>query len=170
HETLDQVRSPRLAWRYQAGERRLRRSPNLAYDTDFPNSSGLRTVDQTDMYNGAPDQYEWTLVGKKEMYIPYNAYKLHSGELKIADIVKPRHINQELARYELHRVWVIEANVREGISHIYKKRRSYLDEDSWQIVLSEEYNRNDELWRGSEAHLSHSFNRRGPSGAAATTS
>ncbi len=153
HETLDQVRSPRLAWRYQAGERRLRRSPNLAYDTDYPNSSGLRTVDQTDMYNGAPDQYEWALLGKKEIYIPYNAYKLHSGDLKIADIIRPRHINQELARYELHRVWVIEANVREGINHIYKKRRFYLDEDSWQIVLSEEYNRNDELWRVSEAHL-----------------
>lgn len=153
HETLDQVRSPRLAWRYQAGERRLRRSPNLAYDTDVPNASGLRTVDQTDMYNGAPDQYEWTLLGKQEIYIPYNAYKLHSGDLKIADIIKPRHINQELARYELHRVWVVEANVREGINHVYKKRRFYLDEDSWQIVLSEEYNRNDELWRVSEAHL-----------------
>ncbi|RMF14628.1 MAG: DUF1329 domain-containing protein, partial [Gammaproteobacteria bacterium] len=70
HETLDQVRSPRKAWRYQAGERRLRRSPQLAYETDLPNSESQRTVDQLDMYNGAPDQYEWTLLGKREVYIP----------------------------------------------------------------------------------------------------
>lgn len=153
HETLDQVRSPRLAWRYQAGERPLRRSPSLAYDTDIPNGAGLRTVDQTDMYNGAPDQYEWELKGKREMYIPYNAYKLHSNNLKIADIIRPQHINQDLARYELHRVWVVEANLRLGLSHVYKKRRFYFDEDSWQIVLSEEYDKNDQLWRVSEAHL-----------------
>ncbi|PID42477.1 MAG: outer membrane lipoprotein-sorting protein [Proteobacteria bacterium] len=152
HETLDQVHSPRKAWRYQTGERRLRRAPAMEYSTDLPNSSSLRTIDQLDMYNGAPNQYHWTVTGKKEIYIPYNAYKLDSKELEIKDIIRPRHIDQSLARYELHRVWVIEGILRKGLRHIYHKRRFFLDEDSWQIVLAEEYDKNNTLWRVSEAH------------------
>ncbi|MEQ9544869.1 MAG: DUF1329 domain-containing protein [Marinobacter sp.] len=152
HETLDQVRSPRLAWRYDAGSRRLRRSPNLAYETDLPNSSSLRSVDQKDMYNGAPNQYNWTLKGKREIFVPYNAYKLHDAGVRPEDVIRPGHINQELTRYELHRVWVVEATLRTGISHIYARRMFYLDEDSWQILASEEYDAEGNLWRVSEAH------------------
>ncbi|MDO3720245.1 DUF1329 domain-containing protein [Marinobacter sp. chi1] len=152
HETLDQIRSPRLAWRYDSGSRRLRRSPNLAYETDLPNSSSLRSVDQKDMYNGAPNQYEWELKGKRELYVPYNAYMLHDEEVRPDDVIRPRHINQSLARYELHRVWVVEARRRVGISHIYDRRVFYIDEDSWQILASEEYDEDGNLWRVSEAH------------------
>jgi len=152
HETLDQIRSPRLAWRYDSGSRRLRRSPNLAYETDLPNSSSLRSVDQKDMYNGAPNQYDWELKGKREIFVPYNAYKLHDETIKPDDVIRPQHINQELARYELHRVWVVEAKLRTGISHIYSRRVFYVDEDSWQILASEEYDSEGELWRVSEAH------------------
>lgn len=152
HETLDQVRSPRLAWRYDSGSRRLRRSPNLAYETDLPNSSSLRSVDQKDMYNGAPNQYDWELKGKRELIVPYNAYKLHDESVRPNDVIRPNHINQDLARYELHRVWVVEAKRRTGISHIYDRRVYYIDEDSWQILATEEYNEAGELWRVSEAH------------------
>lgn len=153
HETLDQVRSPRKAWRYEAGERRLRRSPNLEYGTDLPNSEGFRTVDQKDLYNGAPNQYDWKLLGKKEIYIPYNAYRFDSAENSSAEkVIRPQHINQDLTRYELHRVWVVEGNLREGLQHVYHKRRFYADEDSWQIVLTEEYDEKGDLWRASEAH------------------
>ncbi|HLT12690.1 MAG TPA: DUF1329 domain-containing protein [Marinobacter sp.] len=152
HETLDQIRSPRLAWRYDAGSRRLRRSPNLAYETDLPNSSSLRSVDQKDMYNGAPNQYDWELKGKREILVPYNAYKLHDRNVRPDDVIRANHINQSLTRYELHRVWVVEAKRRTGIGHIYDRRVFYIDEDSWQILASEEYNEAGELWRVSEAH------------------
>lgn len=152
HETLDQVRSPRLAWRYDSGSRRLRRSPNLAYETDLPNSSSLRAVDQKDMYNGAPNQYDWELRGKREIYVPYNAYKMHASGVRPEDIIRPRHIDQGLTRYELHRVWVVEAKRRTGISHIYDRRVFYVDEDSWQVLVSEEYDNDGNLWRVSEAH------------------
>jgi len=152
HETLDQVRSPRLAWRYDSGSRRLRRSPNLAYETDLPNSSSLRAVDQKDMYNGAPNQYDWVLKGKRELFVPYNAYKLHDQSVRPGDVIRAGHINQELTRYELHRVWVVEAKRRTGIKHIYDRRVFYVDEDSWQILMSEEYDEAGDLWRVSEAH------------------
>ena len=152
HETLDQVRSPRKAWRYQAGERRLRRVPNLAYGTDLPNTASLRTVDQKDMYNGAPNQYDWSLLGKKEVYIPYNSYKLNKASKSAANVISPKHINQDQTRYELHRVWEVEGVLRDGLKHVYHKRRFYFDEDTWQIVLSEDFNADNELWRVSEAH------------------
>ena len=152
HETLDQVKEARRTWVYNAGQRRVRRAPNVAYDSPGTNADGMRTNDQFDMFNGAPDRYEWKLVGKKELIVPYNAYKLHSSSVKIADILKPLHINQDLARYELHRVWVVEATLKPGASHIYARRTFYLDEDSWQVLHVDQYDTRGQLWRVSEAH------------------
>lgn len=151
-ETLDQVKEPRRAWQYNAGRRRVTRAPNVAYDNPGTNADGQRTSDQFDMFNGAPDRYEWKLIGKKEMLVPYNSYKLHSGSVKVANILKPLHINQDLARYELHRVWVVDATVKPGMSHLYSRRTLYLDEDSWQVLAADQYDGRGQMWRVSEAH------------------
>lgn len=152
HETINQVKEPRSAWTYNPGQRRVRRAPNVAYDNPGTASDGLRTTDNFDIYSGAPDRYDWKLIGKKEMYVPYNAYKLHSSATKYDDIIKPGHINQDLARYELHRVWVVEATLKQGTSHIYAKRRFYIDEDSWQIVVADHLDARGEMWRVAESH------------------
>ena len=152
HETVDQVVQPRKAWVYNTGQRRVRRAPNVAYDNPGTAADGLRTADQLDLFNGSPDRYEWKLLGKKEMYVPYNSYKLHSDKLKISDIIKPLHINQEHTRYELHRVWVVDATLKPGKRHIYKKRRFYFDEDSWSALVVDQYDNQDRMWRVSEAH------------------
>jgi hypothetical protein len=151
-ETLDQVKEPRRAWIYNAGQRRVRRAPNVAYDSPGTNSDGMRTNDQLDMFNGAPDRYDWKLVGKKEIIVPYNSYKLHSDSVKVSDVLKPLHINQELARYELHRVWMVEATLKPGHSNIYARRTFYIDEDSWQILCADQYDTRGQLWYVSEAH------------------
>lgn len=152
HETLDQVKEPRKAWVYNAGQRRVRRAPQVSYDGPGTASDGLRTSDNLDMYNGAPDRYNWKLVGKQEMYIPYNSYNLNSGDLKYDDIIKAGHINQDHTRYELHRVWKVEATLKEGKRHIYGKRTFYLDEDTWQATHIDHYDGRGELWRVAEAH------------------
>ena len=152
HETLNQVAEPRAAWVYNPGQRRVRRAPNVAYDNPGTASDSLRTSDQFDMFNGAPDRYDWKLVGKKEIYIPYNSYKLHSDKLKYKDILFPLHLNPEHLRYELHRVWVVDATLREGARHLYKRRTLYIDEDSWQIMAADIYDNRDQLWRVSEGH------------------
>ncbi len=152
NETLDQVREPRQAWIYNAGQRRVRRAPNVAYDSPGTNSDNMRTNDQFDMFNGAPDRYDWKLVGKQEMIVPYNSYALHAKGVKYDDILKPRHINPELCRYELHRVWVVDATVKPGKEHIYARRTFYIDEDSWQVLAVDQYDRRGEIWRVSEAH------------------
>ena len=152
HETLDQVKEPRAAWVYNPGQRRVRRAPNVAYDNPGTAADSLRTSDQFDMFNGAPDRYNWKLVGKKEIYIPYNSYLLHSDKLKYEDILTPLHLNPEYLRYELHRVWVVEATLREEARHLYKRRTFYIDEDSWQIMVADIYDNRDQLWRVSEGH------------------
>jgi hypothetical protein len=152
HETMDQVKEKRRAWLYNAGQRRVRLAPSIEYDNPGTASDGMRTSDQLDMFNGAPDRYEWRLVGKKEMYVPYNSYKLHSDSLRYSDILKPLHINQDLSRYELHRVWVVDGTLKAGTSHIYSRRTFYIDEDSWQILAVDQYDGRGNLWRVSEAH------------------
>ncbi len=153
HETMNQAREPRNAWTYNPGQRRVRRAPNIAYDNPGTTSDGLRTADQLDMFNGAVDRYDWELVGKREMYVPYNAYRLHGSNLSFDDILVPLHVNPEHLRYELHRVWVVEATLKEGARHIYKRRTLYVDEDSWQIMVADIYDNRDQLWRVSEGHL-----------------
>jgi hypothetical protein len=152
HETMDQVKEKRRAWIYNAGQRRVRGAPSVEYDNPGTAADNMRTSDQFDMFNGAPDRYEWKLVGKKEMYVPYNSYKLHSDSLKYDDILKPLHINQDLTRYELHRVWVVDATLKPGTSHIYSRRTFYIDEDSWQILAVDQYDGRGQLYRVSEAH------------------
>jgi hypothetical protein len=152
HDTIDQVKEPRKAWTYNPGQRRVRRAPNIAYDNPGTASDGQRTSDQIDMYNGAPDRYDWELVGRREMYVPYNAYRLETGDLSLDDIVHAGHLNPEYLRYELHRVWVVEARVKEGTSHIYARRTFYLDEDSWSVLLVDQYDARGQIWRVSESH------------------
>ena len=152
HETMDQIKTPRQAWTYNTGQRRVRRAPNVAYDAPGTASDGLRTTDDFDMFNGAPNRYTWTLKGKQELLIPYNDYRLHSDNLKYDQILQPGHINPELVRYEKHRVWVVEANLKSDTRHTYKKRVFYIDEDSWQIAITDIYDNRDELYRVGVAH------------------
>ncbi len=151
HETLNSKAAPRQAWVYNPGQRRVRRAPNVSYDNPGTASDGLRTNDMTDMFNGAMDRFSWTLVGKKEMLIPYNAYKADSSKVKVKDLIRPGHINPDYLRYELHRVWVVEAKLKPGARHINSRRTFYLDEDSWQIVMIDHYDGQGGLWRYSEA-------------------
>lgn len=152
-ETLDQRKEQRQAWGYNAGQRRVRQAPNLAYDTPIAAADGLRTADDTDMYNGSPDKYDWKLIGKKEIYIPYNNYKLGQSSVKYKDLLMPGHVNPDYLRYELHRVWIVEGSLQPGERHIYSKRRFYIDEDSWNIAIADQYDGRGDLWRVSMAYL-----------------
>jgi len=162
HETLDQVKEPRKAWVYNAGQRRVRRAPQVAYDGPGTASDGLRTADNFDMFNGSPDRYDWKLEGKMEVYVPYNSYQLKDPALKYDQIIKAGHINQDLTRYELHRVWKVTATLKEGKRHVYAKRVFYIDEDTWQATEVDHYDGRGELWRVAESHNVMYYNRQLP--------
>ncbi|MEY1661755.1 DUF1329 domain-containing protein [Isoalcanivorax beigongshangi] len=159
HETLDQQKLPRQAWGYNAGTRRVQRSPNLAYDTPIAAADGLRTADDTDMYNGSPDYYNWKLVHEQpvEMYIPYNNYRVGDTSLKYKDVLMTGHVNPDITRWELQRVWVVEATLKPGQRHAYERRTFYIDADSWQIAAVDQYDRRGELWRVSLAFIKNYY-------------
>ncbi len=141
------------AWLYFPGQRRVRRAPSFAYDNPVPGYENLETVDQYPMYAGAMDRYDWKLVGKKELYVPYNNWKLIDKSRKYKDIYLPDYVNRDLMRYELHRVWVVEATLKEGMRHIFPKRVMFIDEDSWAMLLTDLYDAQGKIWRVQEASL-----------------
>jgi hypothetical protein len=153
HEPIDQVAEPRLAWAYNPGTRRVLRAPQIAYDSPGSGSDGLRTIDDYLGFVGAPDRYDWKLLGKKEMIISYNNFTLSDKNLKYADIIQAAHMNSDMIRYELHRVWVVEATLKPGARHIYAKRVLYIDEDSWSVAHADQYDGRGELWRVRDVHL-----------------
>jgi hypothetical protein len=157
-ETIDQSREARRAWVYNPGQRRVRRAPDVAFDNPGTNADNLRTADQFDMYNGSPQRYNWKLLGKREMYVGYNAYRLQDPSHKYSEILKKNHINQDLARYELHRVWVVDSTLKPGQSHIYSRRTLYVDEDSWQILAVDCYDSRGQLYRVQEGHAMNYYN------------
>ena len=160
---VNPLKQPRKAWQYLPGQRRVRLAPDLAYDTPNPGAAGAGTYDDVSVLNGAIDRYDWKLVGKKEMYIPYSSYRLTYHKVA-ADITKPHHINPDLVRWELHRVWVVDATLKPGKRHIYAKRRFYLDEDSWLAVASDQYDASGQLYRASFAYQSYSYDVQAPFG------
>ncbi|NMG00294.1 DUF1329 domain-containing protein [Aromatoleum toluolicum] len=147
HEPVDQVKEARSAWIYNSGLRRVRRAPDFAYDNIADGTEGMRTTDQYYGFNGATDRYDWKLVGKKELYVPYNTYRIGDKKLKYADILDRNTVKSDLMRYELHRVWVVEATLKEGQKHVYGRRTFYLDEDSWMVLVEDAYDTRGQLWR-----------------------
>jgi len=151
-EPVDRTRDPRKSWSYSQALRRVLRAPYIANDYPAASSDGLRTVDEFDMFNGSPERFEWQLLGKQELYIPYNAYHIDNEGQSPEDILQTKHINPDLARYELHRVWVVEGTLKPDMKHVYSRRVFYIDEDSWQIAAMDNYDLEGKLWRTAEAH------------------
>ena len=154
HETTDQTSGGRNAWLFNPGMGRTRRAPNVGYDNPKVSADGLMFNDQTDMFNGALDRYQWNLVGKREMLIPYNALHMIKPSATYEALVGKGHLNPDFTRYELHRVWVVEATLKPALRHSFRRRVFYVDEDSWSIALVDNYDDRGELWRFQEAHLS----------------
>ena len=136
------------SWQYSPGIRRVRQAPAVGFDYPVP-PAGLRTVDDDYGFNGSPERYTWKLIGKKEVYVPYHNFKINDPAIKYSDLIKPETINPEYVRYELHRVWVLEGNLKKGVRHIYSRRTLYLDEDSWATVWSDAYDGRGQLWRAN---------------------
>ena len=146
-EPIDPVADTRAHWVFVPASLNTRRTPAYGYDTVEPLTGGMRTADENDGWNGAPDRYDWKLVGKRELLIGYNAYKLADRTLRYTDIIRPHHLDPELLRYELHRVWVVEATLRHGRYHPYYRRIFYVDEDTWQVAQEEVYDKKGRLVR-----------------------
>lgn len=133
------------AWQYFAGQRRVRRAPSAAFDTPNFVESGQSMFDEINMFSGSPEKYDWKLVGKKEMVIPYNNNKVTL--VKNEELIGPYFANPDHVRHELHRVWVLEGTLASGKRHAAPKIRVYVDEDNWAAVLVDKWDAKGQLWR-----------------------
>jgi hypothetical protein len=150
-QPINIARTKFAAWRYVPGERRVRRGPSLSYDTPDPEASGFQTLDEYYMFFGGPDRYDFKLVGKKEMYIPYNNNGMYLRPVR--DVLGPHHAKPDSLRYELHRVWVVDATLAPGKRHVAPHRRLYVDEDTWFVVYSESWDEDGRLWKFAHATM-----------------
>lgn len=138
----------RQTWFYSPGTRRVRQAPEFGFDTP-QGAGGFRTVDDDRLFNGSPERYDWQLLGKREIYIPYNTFTQNDPTLDYETLLTPGSFNPDYMRYELRRVWVLEATLKPGYRHNYARRQFYLDEDSWHAVWADNYDSRGQLWRAS---------------------
>lgn len=134
------------AWVYLTGQRRVRKLPNSCCDTPTPFSAGIVSFDEVTVFTARKDRFDWKLVGKKEIYIPYNSNRT-LVPTKDADVVGNHFLNPDHVRWELHRVWIVEATLKPGQRHTSPKSRYYLDEDTWLAVLADRWDANGQLSR-----------------------
>ncbi|QIH08855.1 MULTISPECIES: DUF1329 domain-containing protein [unclassified Pseudomonas] len=150
HAFLDKVQS---SWIYFPGQRRVRQAPSFAYDNPIAGSDNLYFVDQINMFTGALDRYDFKLLGKQEMIVPYNSYKLVDKANKYEQLIGQDYLNRDVQRYEKHRVWVVEATVKADKRHSFAKRVFFFDEDSWSLLHVDMYDAKGNLWRVQEGSL-----------------
>ena len=137
---------------YFPGQRRVRRMPSYAYDSPQVGFENQYTLDEPYVFQGTIDRFDWKLVGKKEIYVPYNSFGAYDFTGKFDDLVKTDGLVSSHRRYELHRVWVVEATVKSGMRHVAPKRTYYLDEDSWNAVLAEDYDGQGKVYKVREGY------------------
>lgn len=160
-DSINPLAQPRRAWQYLPGQRRVKLAPDVSYDTPNPGGAGMSTYDDSWIFNGAMDRYDFKLVGKQEIVVPYNAYKLVYWK-NAKDVTTPNHLNPDLVRWELHRVWVVEATLKPGKRHIYSKRVFYLDEDSWVALASDQYDARGQLYRAGFSFMAPAYDLPAP--------
>lgn len=151
-DPVNQLTTPRQTWGYNNGQRRVRRIPHISYDSPALVAESVRTTDDTDMFNGSPDRFDWQILGKQEMIVPYSCYRMGLPEVSYDQLLTPGHLAPEFIRNEVHRVWVVEGRLKNGKSHVYRRRTLYIDEDSWGILIAENYDHEDQLWRVGFSH------------------
>ncbi|MDU9393937.1 DUF1329 domain-containing protein [Pseudomonas sp. zfem002] len=137
---------------YFPGQRRVRRMPSYSYDAPQIGLDNQYTVDESNIFFGPMDRFDWKLVGKQELLVPYNAFGAYDGSARIEDVAQQSSIAPTSRRYELHRVWVVEANVREGMRHQAPKRVFYIDEDSWNGLMAVDYDKQGQIWKVREGY------------------
>jgi hypothetical protein len=155
-DSVNPIAQPRRAWQYLPGQRRVKLAPDLSYDTPNAGTAGVSTYSDAFVFNGAMDRFDFKLVGKKEMYVPYSGYKLmYAKDVKPA--LTPNHLNPDHMRWELHRVWVVEATLKPGQRDLYSKRVFFLDEDSWVVLAADQYDAKGQLYRSTFANMTYSY-------------
>ncbi|SFQ29198.1 DUF1329 domain-containing protein [Pseudomonas borbori] len=164
-DAVNPMQFPRQAFQYLPGQRRVKRAPELSYDTPNPNTGGGNTFDDIKLFTGAMDKFEFKTVGKREVFIPYNTYVTTDPERCPVDkLLMPNHQNPDCVRWELHRVWVVDGVLKPGERHIYQRRVYFWDEDSFAAGAVDLYGSDGSLFRAGYNHMAPHYEVPAPVG------
>jgi hypothetical protein len=141
----DPIEHPQAVWELLNGQGRVRRAPEVSFDTPSTQVNGIAGYDEFFGFNGSLERYDWKYVGKKEMYIPYNNNKLSNGPAAPAHLA--HFLDPDLVRWELHRCWVVEATLHPGERNVLSRRMFYVDEDTWAIGVGDAWDANNNLFK-----------------------
>lgn len=150
-QSLNIKRHDLAAWRLLPGEQRVRKAPPISYDVPDPVAAGYMNQNEYYMFFGGMDHYSFRLVGKKEMYVPYNNNRLY--QMPLSQVLGKTHPTPDALRYELHRVWVVEGTVAPDAHDVVSRRLLYLDEDTWMAVYADSWDENGKLWKFAHATM-----------------
>lgn len=145
-------RSPESFY-YFPGQRRVRRMTSYTHDAWTIGFEKTYPIDALLIFNGNPDRFDWSLQGKREVYVPYNAFNITGTDSSGKSIFERDFVSAHARRYELHRVWVVEGRLKPGMRHSTPRKVLYLDEDSWLAVIGEDYDGDDKLVRYKESAI-----------------
>ena len=162
-DPVNWVKMEKLFWLYLPGQRRVRLASEISYDMPNSGVAGISNWDDIGMFNGAMDRFEFKLIGKKEIYVPYNCYQAMYF-VDDQELLGPQHLNPGPIRWELHRMWVVEGKLKEGKRHNYGLRRYYIDEDSWLISAADLYDLGGKLYRVGFGYLTQGYDVQAPYG------
>ncbi len=156
-EPVSFVHDKRLAWQYNPGTRRVRQLPEFGFDQPLGGSGAKMTIDSDRLFNGSPERYNWKLIGKREMYVPADSYRIHANTVKYSSLLQKGHENPDYPRYELRRVWILEGTLKPGYRHLYGKRVLFIDEDTWHSLMSDYYDARGKLWQWGYINYYYAF-------------
>jgi hypothetical protein len=132
---------------YFPGQRRVRRLPTYVFDTPFIGYENQYLIDEQLMQWSTLDRFEYKLVGKKEIYVPVNGFRMFEYKADPKTVFEKTFINPDFRRYELRRVWVVDATIKPSYRHLAPHRIYYIDEDSWNIVTSTDFDHDGKVWK-----------------------
>ena len=137
--------TPNIVWQLLAGQGRVRKAPDVAYDTPSVYTGGIANYDEYYGFNGALDRYDWKFIKKMELLIPYNNNKMRLTPAQ--DAHKAAFLNPDIVRWELHRVWLVEATLHPGERNALARRRLYVDEDTWTVAICDAWDGHGDIYK-----------------------
>ena len=136
----DAALHPQMFWQLLNGEGRVRRAPEIAFDTPASTTNDVANYDELYGFNGSLERYDWKYLGLKEIYIPYNNNKYLTTPPQPAHLA--HFIDPKITRFELHRCHVVEATLHPGERNVDARRVLYIDEDTSAVQLAD-------MWDGA---------------------
>lgn len=145
YESSNHLLHPDIAWQLLAGQGRVRKAPEVSFDTPSSYADGIINYDEYYGFGQSLEEYDWKYLGTQELLIPYNNNKLfHVDPYKVH---LEKFIDPKVLRWELHRVRVVEATLHPGKRNVLARRKLYLDEDTSVIGCVDSWDAGNNLQR-----------------------